>query len=163
MTSTSIAAGPAAVKLAVLPYESPGLTVCRLGTQARMNDCGATPCGLYGRIQWRVTSQRAGARPHIVTLTEGRYTCSCPATGMCAHIALVRTTITDCPACAGPLTVFAPPRGSGALYCVGCGVRADLDPDETEGLWCYEHGMGGNVRLLVAAIVARVHTMSGAA
>lgn len=150
---------PRKIQLPPLPDESPALRMARLGAQARANGLTARPYGTTS-ILWAVPSQRTDGGHYTVELADGTYSCGCPAYDPCAHVALVRTRQTVCPICGGACSVFAPPRGCGAVYC-GCGLVGDLTEDQTDQAWGYYHGIDGSN--LLGVLWARARSLAPSA
>ncbi len=97
-------------------------------------------------LEWAVTSQ-GGQGGYTVTYFDATATWECGCTAhaggkLCAHIALVRTRVTECPRGGGNCLIYAdragqdrPPEYAGAVRCLGpCGLVADLTSDEAEAL-----------------------------
>jgi len=144
---------PTKIQLPPLPGESPAVRVARLGAQARVNGLRATPYGTTS-ILWRVPSQSPAGGFYTVELSDGVYSCGCPALKPCAHVALIRTRRVPCPICGAGAVVFAPPRGTGAVYC-GCGLMGDLSEAQTDTAWGYFHSIPDSNLLAVLWAVAR--------
>jgi hypothetical protein len=142
------------IQLPPIPGESPALRLARLGAQARLNGVTATPYGV-GPILWAVPSQTKAGGHYTVEWRDGGYNCGCPGAARgCAHVALIRTRPTPCPICGGTAIIFAPPRGTGAVYC-GCGLMGDLSEPQTDTAWGYFRSIPKCNLLAVLWAVAR--------
>lgn len=148
------------IQLPPCPDETPALRMARLGAQARLNGVTAKPYGTTS-ILWAVPSQSQAGGHYTVELRDGVYSCGCPAMTPCAHVALIRTRPVGCPICNGTAIIFAPPRGTGAVYC-GCGLMGDLSEAQTDTAWGYFHSIPDSNLLAILWALAR-HLVAPAA